>query len=130
MAVSFTYDNDNHLIRGVMTDRFDASRFKSVMTEIASGTNFAPATAAIWDMREFDFHHFDSELAQNISNIKGKLSSRQGALVAYIVPNDLGYGLMRMFQLMSDTEHESMVFLDYDKGLEWLILKVKEQQDK
>lgn len=121
MPLNYRYDPEYKIIRAEMTGRFDIERYKELMRDITSGTSFPPTTATIWDMREFDFVSFDIQVAEVLTNTRKKFTSRRGAMIAYVVASEVGYGMMRMFQIMTETEDTSAVFYDYDKAMEWTI---------
>jgi len=104
-----------------MIDRFDVEKYKQIMLEITSGEHFSPTTATIWNMQQFDFNYFDFEMARTLTKAREAFTLREGAMIAYVVSNQLGFGMMRMFQVMTETEDTSKVFFNYNEGLQWLL---------
>ena len=79
----------------------------------------------LWDLSLFDFQTLDSKDIRNLIQ-KGSLLSKKrlGLKTAFLVTSDLGYGMMRMLQIMAEGElkFEIGVFRsnEQDQALAWL----------
>jgi len=54
-------------------------------------------------MRDFDFKYFDASMAKALANARLAFPERKGAVISYVVSDQLGYGMMRMFTFLTDT---------------------------
>ncbi len=58
-------------------------------------------------------------VVRGMAKQRGSMHIR-GALRAFVLTNDLYYGLTRMFTAIGDRDGEMAVFRDADKALEWI----------
>ena len=119
MSMEFHYDPELNVVKASISGPFEVDSYHEVMREITSGRDFASDIATIWDMRTFDFGSFNKEMTEPLVNARKLYPERRGARIAYVVPDQIGYGMMRMFEVMTETEESSYVFYDYEKALSW-----------
>ena len=103
-----------------MTGPLNLTKYKAVMQQITSDKEFPANVPAIWDLREFDFVDFDSNKAENTVAIREQFKKRKGAKVAYEVSEILGYGMTRLFLLLSGINNDSFVSYSYETAEIWL----------
>ena len=78
---------------------------------------------ALWDMTLFNFQAIDQDSIRFfISKGKSLTKKRSGLKTAFLVDSDLGFGMMRMLQLIADEKVyvKFSVFRSKDKALQWL----------
>ncbi|UCB47064.1 MAG: hypothetical protein JSV25_06525 [Spirochaetota bacterium] len=92
---------------------------------ISSFYNGAPTQYALWDLSNASLNDMPAEGIRKIFEfVKQTGSVRKGGKTAVVTPTDLGYGLARMFQIMSDTDGFPFVieiFRHYDEARRWLL---------
>ena len=79
-------------------------------------------TNLLLDMRRADFGApFPNDLTEAVSAYKKHLR-RIGGKAAYVVANDVGYALARLFdaKVRSESDQQRRVFTDIDEALDWL----------
>ena len=77
----------------------------------------------LWDMTLFDFLSIDSQVISYIIRKAAPLSEkRSGLKTAILVESDLGFGMMRMLEMMGDEDikMDIGVFRNRDEALNWL----------
>ena len=78
----------------------------------------------LWDVSQAVLHDLSAEDVQQIAHVPRKsLDLREGGKTAIVAPDDLAYGLSRMYQTSSHTEElpfQMQVFRDAEKALAWL----------
>jgi hypothetical protein len=77
----------------------------------------------LWDLTLLDFNVINSESIRSLIQKGLSLSEkRTGLKTALLVDNDLGFGMMRMLQILSEErlKIEFGVFRGKDEALEWL----------
>jgi len=82
----------------------------------------------LWDFNEADLSSITSEEFMEIAKeVKNRSDLRAEGKTAFVVNNDLGFGLGRMFQAFSEiegTQLEFMSFRDVVEARKWLGLDV------
>ena len=102
MAINLKFDSECGLLRASITGKLKPEKYREVMQQITADDQYPDTVPTIWDLREFDFVSFDKHLVENISRIRKAFTSRRPAKIAYVISTPLGYGMMRMFQAMTD----------------------------
>ena len=81
----------------------------------------------LWDVSQAALHDLSAEDVQQIAHVPRKsLDLRAGGKTAIVAPDDLAYGLSRMYQTSSRTESlpfHLQVFRDADTARSWLVEK-------
>ena len=93
----------------------------AVLEAISAGEAWPADAPAIWDVREASFPGASGDALRALAAERARFENRRVARVAMVVDDDLNFGLMRMFEMLSDTEHGSIqVFRDLDAALRWV----------
>ena len=120
MPIQFEYDSTDGILRAQINAPFDLGEYRDALMQIASSVQFPATVPAIWDLRKLNFADLDSRLAYYIKEIRSSFEARRNARVAYVVSSQVGYGLMRMLQVVTGSEESSLVCYDYDEAEEWI----------
>jgi hypothetical protein len=98
---------------------------KEVIDVVNSFYDGSPTRHALWDFSNASMNNIPAENIRRIFTLIKDLGfARQGGKTAVVVPTDLGFGLARMFQIMSDTEDfpfKIKVFRYYGEARQWLL---------
>ncbi len=76
-----------------------------------------------WDMSKLDYESLTGDTVRNVIYRAGDVASvRAGLKTAFTVDHDLGFGMMRMFQMIADEQLpiEFRVFRDKESAVAWL----------
>lgn len=77
----------------------------------------------LWDMTLLDFDTIEGSAVRNTITRGRKMSKqRSGLKTAFVVKSDLGFGMMRMFQMIAENKIgiEFGIFRDRQEALCWL----------
>jgi hypothetical protein len=98
---------------------------KEMIDAIYSFYNCSPTQHALWDFSNASMNDIPAEdIRKMFALVKNIGFTRQGGKTAVVTPTDLGYGLSRMFQIMSDTDDFPFmikVFRHYEEASQWLL---------
>ncbi|MFA6498465.1 MAG: hypothetical protein WC256_06315 [Desulfurivibrionaceae bacterium] len=120
MPIILEFDSAYDVLRVAATDRLALGELFQAMEQIANGVHYPPTVTTIWDLRALDFANIDSQAVRKISAILAEFPARKNARIAYVVASQLGYGMMRMLQNLTETADTSQVFYDYAKADQWI----------
>jgi len=122
MPISFHYDRGKKIIYGTMTGQITEDEFQASLQEILQSEHFPPETRTLWDLRELDFSTIDTLLEKRLINIRRKYPERGRARIAFIVASDLGFGMGRMYEILSEDLPQTIrTFRNYSEGEDWLL---------
>lgn len=79
--------------------------------------------AIIWDATKLEVGHVTiDEITYIIGNIQQASEKRKGGKAAWVVRDDFGFGMGRMFELMAEEKMqiEIMVFYEINEAKNWI----------
>lgn len=120
MSIILEFDSAYGVLRAAATGLPALGEFRQAMEQITSGVHYPPTVPTIWDLRTLDFTDFDTQVAKNISAIQTEFPARKNARIAYVVADLLGFGMMRMLQILAEIAENSRVFYDYNMAGQWI----------
>ncbi|MCX5875678.1 MAG: hypothetical protein NT087_05160 [Deltaproteobacteria bacterium] len=120
MPIILEFDSAHGVLRAAATGLPALGEFRQAMEQITSGVHYPPTVPTIWDLRALDFANIDSQAIRKISASLAGFPARKNVSIAYVVADQLGYGMMRMWQSLTETADNSRVFYDYDKADQWI----------
>ncbi len=86
-----------------------------------------PTPNALWDFSHASIDSISPAFVRQLHSMVRKLgSARRGGKTAVVAPEDLGYGMARMFQIMSDRDgfpFKIKVFRHSGEAKQWLLKK-------
>ena len=84
--------------------------------------NFKPGLPSIWDLRETDVSAFSLDNIQSLIAINRKYQKERGnAYIAIVAPDDLSFGLSRMYEMLDNAPHLRInVFRDLALAEKWI----------
>jgi len=117
-----TYDKDKGILYGVADQQLSLEELGQAMQDILHSTEYPPNTPALWDLRKLDFKNIDKTYIQNLMALRKDNPQRGQAKIAIIADQDLGFGLSRMYEMLSDDlPQRIMVFRNMSDGEAWLL---------
>ena len=102
----------------------DDNKFESILDYMSTRMDEWGKSQVLWDMTLYNFQSIDSVSIRNfISRSKSLSEKRAGIKNAILVDSDLGFGMMRMLQLIAEDKLEVVlnVFRNKEKALQWCI---------
>jgi hypothetical protein len=97
----FEFDEDRRVLCAIFTGKFSVADFQSAGTEIRWHISNRNPVAEIWDYSEVTSFDISSNEIRQMANAP---PTHPPGLPEFIVaPSDYLYGMMRMFQVLSET---------------------------
>ena len=123
MPIELEYDKIKSILRVTVIGEIIPHDIASAIEKITSSSEWAPNVDSLWDMRKTDFKSADEELWQRIIEILQRYPDRANYNIALIANSDLSYGMIRMYEILSEGRlpRKSMVFMDYSEGEKWIL---------
>ena len=119
-TVDKQHDLTLHKCSGTVTEE----ELTNTIYSLYDGT---PTLNIIWDCSDASVDGISSSFIRRIAKVLGEIgSSRKGGKSAVIAPDNLIFGLARMFQIMSDTDDfpfKINVFRHFREACKWLFEK-------
>lgn len=121
MPISWRYDRARGFVVGALTDPFSFDDVQSLLSALDDATGIPPGTPELWDARGLDFSKIDRDFEERIVALQKRLPPRALRRVAIVIADDLGYGMVRMYQaLANELPQEVHAFRDIEQAEQWL----------
>ena len=125
MPIEHELDRERRIHRISVIGSITIAEFSAFMAQLTRSPDYEPDLDALWDLRQTDFEQIDAEFWQNIVRIRREHPERNRARLAHLVEGDFAYGMIRMYQILSeldgaDLTQELGVFKDAAAAEAWL----------
>lgn len=123
MQIEISIDPDRHVAMVHIAGRLDMREVARAAAAFVDHPDFTPGMPAIFDLRDVDFASFGAAESRAISEINRRLASRRGsARVALLVESDLGFGVLRMHEVLGQSPNlQVRVFRDMVEAQHWVL---------
>lgn len=126
MTIDIRHEAGKGFLTIVVKGELSHEEYKMTMDEITRSEQYPANINALWDVRDQDFRNVTSKTVSSIISINKQYPERGDSKVAFIVKDNLAFGMLRMYELSSSIEEypssqNHMVFRDYFKGEKWLL---------
>jgi hypothetical protein len=117
--ITTTFDEDTIInIADGMTN------FRDIAEYIKENVETWIGRPVIWDLSDMDFAKVTSaELAEFVRDFKSLSEKKRGEKTAVVAPEDLSYGMMRVFQVFAEMRALAIqlkVFRTIDEAKKWI----------
>jgi hypothetical protein len=121
MPVSFRYDENIIVIE--MSGEYSVHELRSTVINAFADSSRLPNAVLMIDLSESkSFNKRSSETINSFAHFIGSFAKQFNKRIAFIAPDDLKYGLVRMgVSAANNIEIEVEIFREYLKAREWLI---------
>ncbi|MBN2323948.1 MAG: hypothetical protein JXQ30_09445 [Spirochaetes bacterium] len=120
--VTITHDNENDLT--IITCSGDLTE-QELLDNLQSLYHHPPTKHNLWDFVDASVKNIPTEAVHRFVSVVKKIGSvREGGKTAVAAPTDLEYGMIRIFQTMTDLTQipfEFRVFRSTDEARLWLL---------
>ena len=120
MPIEYHYDRGKQLLRATMKGAPSLAGFEEAIQAIANADEFPPDVRTLWDLRDLEFASVDRALEEGLIAIRKRYPERRKARLAFIVADQLGFGMARMYEILSN-EDTTRVFTDHAEAERWLL---------
>jgi len=118
MPVDYTIDVDQGVVFTTLSGSVTYSEFSKLLQSLAKNPCFRPDSRELLVCNDAVTDEFDTN---QIMSFKDSHVWGEGAKRAFVANSDLVYGLFRMFQIISGTQHgEIALFRDVSQARLWL----------
>ena len=126
MAIDLRFDMNKSILYVFVTGSITIHEFQDTMERMTHSKEFPPHVNALWDLRELDLAAVDAGFWRGIIHVRKQFPERGNARLAHVVKDDLGFGMLRMYENLSDSdpgglEQRIMVFRSIGEAENWLM---------
>ena len=122
MPIKLVYNEQNAILYAFCKGILTVEEFTSAMNEIISSKEYPADVRTLWDAVEFDASSVDSCFITQLIAIRGNYPTRSSAKLALFAPEDLGFGVSRMYEAWSDELPQNIrVFRRSVEAEKWLL---------
>jgi hypothetical protein len=106
-----------------VTGTVNRTDFETQMLKILEHPDLVSGMPIIYDLHNADVKHLNEKDFRQLQIVNRHLAPRRGkALVAIVVPDDLEFGLARMYAVMGASPNLKInVFRNHSSALEWVL---------
>ncbi|MDH5396038.1 MAG: hypothetical protein OEW97_07160 [Gammaproteobacteria bacterium] len=121
MAINFKYDSEKEFLVIKISGLLDWDKLRQAAENIATSTEFPKDVDTLYDLTEMDFSNITAEFEQKLIHFRKQLD-RGNAKIACLVANDVGFGMGRMYEVLSeDLPQQVRVFRELNEAQMWLL---------
>ncbi|MBT8449987.1 MAG: hypothetical protein KJO69_09870 [Gammaproteobacteria bacterium] len=118
----FKYNKQKDALYCVLSGGLDKNEFRQEIKGVVESTEHPPNIRSIWDVTELDFSQITADFQRELILIRKSFPERHPARIAVVVPDQLGFGMARMYEMLSmDVGDNLKVFYDFAEAEEWLL---------
>ena len=122
MPIELRYIDESEFLVGTLTSPLTPEDFRAAMETIVASDQYPEDVRTLWDGSDLDFHTISRGLLERMVEVRNDFPQRGLARLAFVVDNDLGFGMARMYEILSDElPQESRVFRSFKEGQDWLL---------
>lgn len=120
MTVQHSYDSDNEFLLIKISDTLVWEELKELAIKIASSNDFPANVNTLYDMTEMDFSNITTEFEEKVIAFRQQLD-RGDAKIACVVASEVGFGMGRMYEVLSDNLPQQVrVFRNFTEAKDWI----------
>lgn len=124
MDFTRTIDAESRLAVIAMSGKYNTEEFLHFYEALTMADNADRLDSIIWDARNLDVGHVTILKLQSVIDAIGEGASRRaGGKAAWVVSDQLGYGMGRMFESLSSgrVPISIRVFYDLSEAHDWIL---------
>lgn len=126
MPIDLHYDQEKKALYGTLRNPLTIDDIKSEVVTIKESADYPIDVRTLWDLRQLDFNEIDRSFEEMLIDFRRGFRERRETRLAFVVANDLGYGMMRMYQILSDDLPQQIgVFREYSEAEDWLLSELR-----
>ena len=120
MPIQYTYIKDKDYLLAKIEGILDWEELKLVAKKITSSNEFPANVNTIYDLTKMDFSNITAEFEEKLIRFRKQLD-RGDAKIACVVSSDVGFGMGRMYEVLSDKLPQQVrIFKKQEEAQHWL----------
>ena len=105
MDFNITKDNELPYYQIELSGQFDLQDLERCYREMINHPNWVSGLNILWDARECDVDHLQSDDLEDIGKMTTKYRGQRGAgSAAWVVSRDIDFGIARMFEMLNKSK--------------------------
>jgi hypothetical protein len=123
MPFTTSYDPALRILFVRVEGALSPEMFDAALASITSAADYPANVDTIYDFRAADFSGTHSIDMQRMRGVRTRYAGREGAILALVVADDVGFGMSRMFQLLfeGDASPHLTVTRSLDEARRWIL---------
>ena len=124
MEITRTFNEILGLVKVVFSGKYVFNEFKAFYSKLIGETVELGINSILWDARQLDVGEVSQEQIRKIVAYIGKISTqRQGGKAAWVAQDELGYGMGRMFEMISaqNIDIQVQIFRNVRQAELWIV---------
>lgn len=120
MSLEVTHDSDNNILIIKIIDLINLDELKKSATKIFSSGDIPHDINTLYDLQDMEFSNITTEFQERLILFRESLD-RGNAKIACVTSTDLGFGLSRRYEALSDhLPQQVRIFRSIDEAKNWL----------
>ncbi len=123
MNNSYEIDPHNLLVKIKMAGNYNFGEFRRFYSDLLNHPQFKPGSKMLYDARELDFSKMKPTDINELVKLEKELKEKRGTgKTTYVVSTDIGFGMLRMFELnrIENQENPLMIFRGLTEAEKWI----------
>jgi hypothetical protein len=121
VPIDIRYSLEKNILYVTVGSHPTVEEFASVMREITQSAVFPPDVPTLWNLGALEFEELDRRIEEQLIEIRKHHPDRGRARLAFVVPSELGFGLLRMYgSLSAGLPQQLQVFRGHAEAEAWL----------
>ena len=120
MAIEFTHHPENNILLIKISGVLEMEQLKLAAEKLLTSDTYPKDINTIYDLQDMDFSNITREFEDKVITFRKQLN-RGNAKIACVTPSDVGFGMGRMYQILSeDLPQQVGIFRTIEEALDWL----------
>ena len=120
MSLDYTHDPENNILIIRIKHLINLDQIKDSFVEVFSSGELPHDINTLYDLQDMDFSNITTEFEKRLIMFRESLN-RGNAKIACVVATDLGYGMGRMYEALSDhLPQQVRIFRSMNEAKDWL----------
>ena len=123
MAIQYKYIPDDNFLLIKISGVLDWEQLKDAAEKVTTSKEFPAHVDTLYDLSEMDFSNITTEFEEKLILFRKHLD-RGDAKIACVVASDVGFGMGRMYEVLSDKLPQQVrVFKNMEDAKDWVKTK-------
>ena len=121
MAIEYQLDSENKFLLIKISGVLDFELLTGAAEKLMTSSEFPSDINTIYDMSKMDFSNITTEFEEKVVQLRQQLD-RGNAKIACVTPSDVGFGMGRMYEVLSgNLPQQVRVFRTLEEAKDWIL---------